>query len=65
MVKPLVLSGSRGVIRADDPHGLARALARLGRLLDDPALRRLEPEASGQILIESFVAGPSSRSKGC
>jgi biotin carboxylase len=58
VVKPLALSGSRGVIRADDPTQLARALARLGRLLDDPALRRLEPEASQQILIESFIPGP-------
>ncbi len=31
VVKPLVLSGSRGVIRADDPAALANALARVAR----------------------------------
>src|SRR5882672_8436405 len=33
VVKPLVLSGSRGVIRADDPEGLRMALARVAALL--------------------------------
>ena len=36
VVKPLMLSGSRGVMRADDPATLAAALARLSRLLADP-----------------------------
>ena len=58
VVKPLMLSGSRGVMRADDPAALASALARLGRLLDEPAVRRVDPEAAGQILIEAFVPGP-------
>ena len=44
VVKPLMLSGSRGVMRADDPATLAAALARLSRLLADPAVRRLDPE---------------------
>ena len=58
VIKPLMLSGSRGVMRADDRAALAIALARLERLLADPALRRPDPEAAGQILVESFVAGP-------
>jgi biotin carboxylase len=58
VVKPLMLSGSRGVMRADDRAALAAAIARLERLLADPALRRPDPEAAGQILVESFVAGP-------
>jgi len=58
VVKPLVLSGSRGVMRADDPRALAAAIARLERLLADPALRRPDPEGAGQFLVESFVAGP-------
>jgi biotin carboxylase len=45
-------------MRADDRASLAAALARLQRLLADPALRRPDPEAAGQILVESFVAGP-------
>ena len=37
VVKPCTLSGSRGVMRADDPAMLTATLARLGRLLADPA----------------------------
>ena len=58
VIKPLMLSGSRGVMRADDRASLGTALARLERLLADPALRRPDPDAAGQILVESFVAGP-------
>ena len=56
-VKPLMLSASRGVIRADDPATLAAALARLGRLLDDPAVARIDPQAADLILVESYVPG--------
>jgi biotin carboxylase len=58
VVKPLMLSGSRGVIRADDRAGFARAFARLGRILDEPAVRRIDAGAATQILVESFVPGP-------
>jgi len=58
VVKPLMLSGSRGVMRADDPATLATALARLSRLLADPAVRHVDPAAADQILIEAFVGGP-------
>ena len=58
VIKPLTLSGSRGVMRADDRASLGTGLARLERLLADPALRRPDPDAAGQILVESFVAGP-------
>src|SRR4051812_9718760 len=36
VVKPLILSGSRGVIRADDRAGLRAALARVAALLRSP-----------------------------
>jgi biotin carboxylase len=58
VVKPLVLSGSRGVMRADDRSSLAAAIARLERLLADPAVRHPDPEGAGRYLVESFVAGP-------
>jgi len=58
VIKPVMLSGSRGVMRADDRASLATALARLERLLADPALRRADPDAAALILVESFVAGP-------
>ena len=58
VVKPLALSASRGVIRADGPATLTAALARVGRLLRDPAVGRYDPDAATQILLESFVPGP-------
>ena len=58
VVKPLTLSGSRGVMRADDGASLAAALARLERLLADPAVRRPDRDAAGEILVEAFVPGP-------
>jgi biotin carboxylase len=57
VVKPLLLSGSRGVMRADDPESLAAALGRLRRLLSAPALLEMDEVASRQILIEAFVSG--------
>lgn len=53
VIKPLSLSGSRGVIRADDQDQLRRAIARLGRLLvhQDPS------PAPKPFLIEDFVPG--------
>src|SRR6185503_7138008 len=58
VLKPLMLSGSRGVIRADDRASFVAAFERLGRILDTPAVRRLDTEAAGRILVESFVPGP-------
>jgi hypothetical protein len=57
VVKPLALSGSRGVIRADDEPGLSHAVDRIGRLLKatDIAIER-EP-AHGYVLIETFIPG--------
>jgi biotin carboxylase len=58
VVKPLLLSASRGVMRADDPGTLEVALRRLHRLLSAPELLEMDPLASRQVLIESFVPGP-------
>jgi biotin carboxylase len=58
VVKPLLLSGSRGVIRADDPPALAAALARVAAIL------RTRPEfadgtdpAARELLVEEYVPG--------
>ena len=53
VVKPLLLSGSRGVIRADNPAEFVRAFVRLARML---------PPADGMagargILVERFIPG--------
>ncbi len=60
VVKPLLLSGSRGVIRADDPAGLAAALARVYAILSTPALLAMSDDgiACRQVLVESFIPGP-------
>ena len=53
VVKPLRLSGSRGVIRANTPDELVAAVTRLGRiLLDDGNVRE-----TTDILVEDFIPG--------
>ena len=56
VLKPLVLSASRGVIRADDAAGFVAAFARVAALLADPEVRALG-EGTEQILVEDFVPG--------
>lgn len=57
VVKPLTLSGSRGVIRADNPRELATALSRLRSLLSTPDIRRDRDGVRDRILVEDFVEG--------
>jgi len=57
VVKPLVLSGSRGVMRANDGVELRAALARLRALLAAPDVRELRDEAAEAIQIEGYVDG--------
>jgi hypothetical protein len=57
VVKPLALSGSRGVIRADDETGFAEAFDRVRRLLAAPDVAVERDEAHDLVLIESFVPG--------
>jgi biotin carboxylase len=53
VVKPLLLSGSRGVIRANNPAEFVIAFGRLGQLL--ASLQRVS--GSTQILVEDFIPG--------
>ena len=53
VVKPLLLSGSRGVIRANNSAEFEAAFRRLGRML--AAFQRTP--GSTQILVESFIPG--------
>ncbi len=59
VLKPLVFSASRGVIRADDAAGFAAAWRRIARLLSDTRAERRarEGEAGERILVEEFVPG--------
>jgi biotin carboxylase len=58
VLKPLLLSASRGVIRADDRVAFRAAFSRIARLLDSPELLELDPIDSTRILVEPFVPGP-------
>jgi hypothetical protein len=57
VVKPLGLSGSRGVIRADTPAQLAYAIERVGRLLARPDVRALRRGVEDSVVVEGFIAG--------
>jgi biotin carboxylase len=58
VVKPLVLSGSRGVIRADDPAQLRAALARVAALLRSPDVAQRRDPDLARVLVEEFIPGP-------
>ena len=57
VVKPLALSGSRGVMRADTGEELAAALARLRALLDAPDIRAERNPEHDVALVEGFIPG--------
>jgi biotin carboxylase len=57
VVKPLGLSGSRGVIRADSPAELDTAIARLRALLSRPDIRASRSGLDDTILVEGFIEG--------
>jgi hypothetical protein len=57
VVKPTRLSGSRGVIRANTPHELREAWARIGRLLARRDVRAAREAEGRTILVESFIPG--------
>jgi biotin carboxylase len=52
VLKPVALSGSRGVIRADDTEGARRAEARIRAILEEAG-----EDAGGPILAEAYVPG--------
>lgn len=54
VLKPLALSASRGVIRADDPAQFATAVRRIRAILDHADIRG---EAANQILVEEYIPG--------
>ena len=57
VVKPLALSGSRGVIRADGQAAFVAAFERLRRFLHAPDVRTMKDPALQEILVESFIPG--------
>jgi hypothetical protein len=57
VLKPLGLSASRGVIRANDPAEFAAAFARIRKLLADPDIARLHEDQDRFLQVESFIEG--------
>jgi biotin carboxylase len=57
VVKPLALSGSRGVMRANDQGEFVAAFERLRALLASADVRSERDQAHDVVLIESFIEG--------
>jgi hypothetical protein len=57
VIKPLALSGSRGVMRVDDAAGFITAFERLRRLLDAADVKGERDAAHQMTMIESFIPG--------
>lgn len=57
IVKPLCLSGSRGVIKAENPDEFIQAFRRVCSILEKPEVRQRNPQLSRKILLEAFIPG--------
>ena len=62
VLKPLALSASRGVIRADDPAAFVAAVRRIAAILSD---LKVGTETGGHILVEDYVPGREIALKYC
>ena len=57
VVKPLSLSGSRGVLRTDDPAAFQKAFLRVRNILLDPEIQGQEGAMAHHLLVESYIPG--------
>ncbi len=57
VLKPLALSASQGVIRANDSEGFADAFRRIAKLLKSPTIQASQDETNNCILVEDYVEG--------
>ena len=57
VVKPTVLAGSRGVIRANNASEFIAAFTRVQRLLAATDIRAMQDPAAEEILVEQFIEG--------
>ena len=57
VLKPLALSASRGVIRADTPEEFGRAWSRIRGILEEPDAVTRSWRTAGEILIEAYMPG--------
>lgn len=58
VLKPLGLSASRGVIRANSDTEFARAAARIRAILESPEIEQLREPRNRLIQVERFLEGP-------
>jgi ATP-grasp domain/L-amino acid ligase C-terminal domain 2/ATP-grasp N-terminal domain len=57
VIKPVALSGSRGVMRVDNDAELSDGLARVRSLMSSPDIRAERNDAHGSVLAEQFIEG--------
>jgi len=57
VVKPVCLSASQGVMRANNPAEFSRAVERLARLLESPELRASRDPNLDRMIVESYIPG--------
>lgn len=57
VLKPLGLSASRGVIRANNPVEFSTAFGRIARILEAPEIRRQQGEQDRFVQVEDYIAG--------
>ncbi len=64
VLKPLSLSASQGVIRADNPEQFIVAFRRIRSLLQTPDIRKRKEEAANWILVEQYLEGSEAALEG-
>lgn len=57
VLKPLALSGSRGVIRANDPSEYIDAFHRIQRLMAEPEILEQQESINQYLLVEQYIPG--------
>ena len=57
VLKPLALSASQGVIRADNAIQFREAFHRIRRLLETPAIRILKDPSNQYLMVEDYIEG--------
>jgi biotin carboxylase len=57
VVKPLSLSASQGVIRANNADEFSEAVRRIRLLMESPEIQVLREPGTARLLVESYVAG--------
>lgn len=57
VLKPTFLSGSRGVIRANDPEEFKQAFEEIAQFLSDPAIQEKGGASARQVLVEDYISG--------